>query len=69
MYVDLGSTGQHADVEWHSIMIDVSGLSLADLAEAVPPDRADSPLAQCLHRLTADLDRPGDPIAGFNSAL
>ncbi|BFU46765.1 hypothetical protein KRMM14A1004_50020 [Krasilnikovia sp. MM14-A1004] len=69
MYVDRGSTGEHADVEWHSVMIDVSGLSLTDLAEAVPPDRADSALAHCLQRLAADLDRPGDPIAGFNSAL
>ena len=43
----------------------------ADLARAQPtagtPD--DSALAHCLRRLADDLARPGEPIAGFNSAL
>lgn len=47
-----------------SVMVDVAGLSLADLAGP-----GDSALDQCLRRLLADLDTPGEPIAGFNSAL
>ncbi|GIE52137.1 hypothetical protein Ani05nite_56710 [Amorphoplanes nipponensis] len=51
-------------------MVDVSGLSLAELAAGGPPDPADeSALARCLRRLADDLARPGEPIAGFNSAL
>ena len=51
-------------------MVDVSGLSLAELAAAATPDPADdSALAHSLRRLADDLARPGEPIAGFNSAL
>jgi FXSXX-COOH protein len=51
-------------------MVDVSGLSLAELAGAGPPaETDDSVLAHCLRRLADDLARPGEPIAGFNSAL
>ncbi|MET8148442.1 FxSxx-COOH cyclophane-containing RiPP peptide [Actinoplanes sp. NPDC049668] len=51
-------------------MIDVSGLSLAELAaDAAPGPADDSALANCLRRLADDLVRPGEPIAGFNSAL
>ncbi|OJF10707.1 FXSXX-COOH protein [Couchioplanes caeruleus subsp. caeruleus] len=51
-------------------MIDVSGLSLADLAASAEADLpAESPLAHCLRRLADDLAHPGEPIAGFNSAL
>ncbi|GAB1645248.1 FxSxx-COOH cyclophane-containing RiPP peptide [Krasilnikovia sp. MM14-A1259] len=67
MYVDLGRPDE--DVQWRSVMIDVSGLSLADLAAAVPPEGTDSALAHCLRRLADDLDGPGEPIAGFNSAI
>jgi FXSXX-COOH protein len=49
-------------------MVDVSGLSLADLA-ATPAPADDSALATSLRRLAEDLARPGEPIAGFNSAL
>jgi FXSXX-COOH protein len=51
-------------------MVDVSGLSLAQLAAAGPPAATDdSPLAHSLRRLTDELAHPGEPIAGFNSAL
>jgi FXSXX-COOH protein len=51
-------------------MIDVSGLSLGELAaETMPHQSDDSALAHCLRRLADDLVRPGEPIAGFNSAL
>jgi FXSXX-COOH protein len=51
-------------------MVDVSGLSLAELAAGGAADPADeSALARCLRRLADDLARPGEPIAGFNSAL
>jgi FXSXX-COOH protein len=51
-------------------MVDVSGLSLAELAGAGPPaPDDDSVLAHCLRRLADDLARPGEPTAGFNSAL
>ena len=51
-------------------MVDVSGLSLTELAAAGAPAPADdSALAQSLRRLADDLAHPGEPIAGFNSAL
>jgi FXSXX-COOH protein len=46
-------------------MIDVSGMSLSDLIDGDD----DSALAQSLRRLADDLADPGEPIAGFNSAL
>ncbi|MBG0563080.1 FxSxx-COOH cyclophane-containing RiPP peptide [Actinoplanes aureus] len=45
-------------------MVDLSDSSLAELVE-----RDDSALAHALRRLTDDLARPGEPIAGFNSAV
>ena len=56
--------GQDAEPEWPSEVVDVSGISLAELT-----DGDDSPLAQTLRRLTDDLANPDEPIAGFNSAL
>ena len=53
--------------EWRSDMVDVSGMTLTELVELTEDD--DSPLAHSLRRLGADLARPGEPIAGFNSAL
>jgi FXSXX-COOH protein len=51
-------------------MVDVSGLSLAELAATGAPAPADdSALAHSLRRLADDLAQPGEPIAGFNSAL
>jgi FXSXX-COOH protein len=51
-------------------MIDVSGLSLAELAAgSTPAGTDDSALALSLRRLADDLAHPGEPIAGFNSAL
>lgn len=51
-------------------MVDVSGLSLADLAaDGLPEAAGDSALAHSLRRLADGLARPGEPIAGFNSAL
>jgi FXSXX-COOH protein len=52
--------------EWRSPMVDVSGLSLADLAARSDDDEA---LSAALRRLADDLAEPGEPIAGFNSAL
>jgi FXSXX-COOH protein len=49
---------------WQSVMVDVSDLSLTELAAD-----DDSVLAQCLRRLAGDLERPDGPIAGFNSAF
>jgi len=68
--VDGGSNTTGPTPEWQSAMIDVSGLSLAELAANTTPRPVDdSALAHCLRRLTDDLVRPGEPIAGFNSAL
>jgi FXSXX-COOH protein len=50
--------------QWRSAMVDVSGLSLTELAERA---RTDSVLGSCLNRMAEDDD--GEPIAGFNSAL
>ncbi|AGL14734.1 FxSxx-COOH cyclophane-containing RiPP peptide [Actinoplanes sp. N902-109] len=57
-----------ATPEWRSAMIDVSELSLTELTAAADPAE-DSALAHCLRRLADDLAHPGEPIAGFNSAL
>jgi FXSXX-COOH protein len=68
--VDGGTSTTGATPEWHSAMVDVSGLSLAELAAAGPTASTDnSALAHSLRRLADDLARPGEPIAGFNSAL
>jgi FXSXX-COOH protein len=63
--VDGGPPTEDTQPEWRSTMIDVSGMSLSDLAA----EDDDSALAQSLRRLADDLAHPGDPIAGFNSAL
>ena len=68
--MDGGTRTTDVPPEWRSAMIDVSGLSLAELADGGGPAVADdSALAHCLRRLADDLARPGEPIAGFNSAL
>jgi len=68
--VDGGTSTTGAAPEWQSAMVDVSGLSLAELAaDATPEPADDSPLAHSLRRLADGLARPGEPIAGFNSAL
>ena len=68
--MDGGTSTTGATPEWRSAMIDVSGLSLAELAADAEAGRADdSALAHCLRRLADDLAHPGEPIAGFNSAL
>ena len=59
-----GTTTDPAESGLESDMVDVAGLSLTDLADA-----GDGALAHCLRRLLADIDAPGEPIAGFNSAL
>jgi FXSXX-COOH protein len=51
--------------EWRSPMVDVSGMSPAELAA----QDGDSALAASLRRLAEELAEPGEPIAGFNSAL
>ncbi len=62
-----GSDDRTGPAEWRSAMVDVVDLSLAELAEL--GHTGDDALAHCLRRLTADLARPDEPIAGFNSAL
>lgn len=52
--------------EWQSVLVDVSGMSLAELAANTGED---STLARSLRRVADDLADPGEPIAGFNSAL
>jgi FXSXX-COOH protein len=51
--------------DWRSEVIDVSEMALSDLTAG----DSDSVLARSLRRLADDLDHPGEPIAGFNSAL
>jgi FXSXX-COOH protein len=58
---------EDAQTEWRSDVVDVSGMTLAELVELTEGD--DCALAHSLRRLAADLARPGEPIAGFNSAL
>ena len=60
-----GSPAEDARPEWRSDMIDVSGMSLSELIA----EDDDSVLAQSLRRLAGNLAHPGEPIAGFNSAL
>jgi FXSXX-COOH protein len=67
--VNGGAPTEDAQPEWRSDVIDVSGMSLPDLlAPSSSPD-TDSVLAQSLRRLADDLAHPGEPVAGFNSAL
>jgi len=58
-------TAENDAAEWQSPMVDVSAMSLEELASR----DGDTALAHCLRRLAAELDEPGEPIAGFNSAL
>lgn len=53
-----------AEPDWQSVMVDVSDLPLTQLAAG-----DDSVLAASLRRLADELQHPGEPIAGFNSAL
>ncbi|MEV6299593.1 FxSxx-COOH cyclophane-containing RiPP peptide [Actinoplanes sp. NPDC051861] len=66
--MDAGQDGAGAPTEWRSVMVDLSGSSLAELVDEFDADD-DSALARALRRVTDDLARPGEPIAGFNSAL
>jgi FXSXX-COOH protein len=63
--VNGGSPAEDAQAEWRSDVIDVSGMSLSELAA----EDDDSALARSLRRLADELAHPGEPIAGFNSAL
>ena len=62
-------TTEDGSEEWRSPLVDVSDMSLPDLADAVASAGADTPLARSLRRLADELDDPGEPIAGFNSAI
>jgi FXSXX-COOH protein len=64
-------TTDDSSQEWRSPLVDVSDMSLSELADSVAAtDRgADTALALTLRRLADELDEPGEPIAGFNSAL
>ena len=78
MFVDGGRPAEQGNAEWQSVMLDVSGLSLSALADASLDrpitdgpitDGDESPLALSLRRVADELTHPGEPIAGFNSAL
>ncbi|MCU7725257.1 FxSxx-COOH protein [Actinoplanes sp. KI2] len=58
-------TAENDAAAWQSPMVDISGLSLEELASY----DGDTALARCLRRLSAELDDPAEPTAGFNSAL
>jgi FXSXX-COOH protein len=60
-----GGSREEPRPDWSSEVIDVSEISLSDLTSR----NVDPVLARSLRRLAADLDDPGEPIAGFNSAL
>jgi FXSXX-COOH protein len=60
------SPSEDAQPEWRSDMIDVSEVPLSEL---LADSAADTVLAQSLRRLADDLAHPGEPVAGFNSAL
>ena len=51
--------------EWHSPMVDVSSMSLDDLARHA----GDAAVLRALRRVADELFDPGEPIAGFNSAI
>ena len=55
------------DTVWRSDMVDVTSMSLAELVEVTATE--DTPLARTLRRIADDLADPGEPVAGFNSAL
>jgi FXSXX-COOH protein len=56
---------------WESVLVDVSDMSLAELAFLAgdPASPGDSPLRRSLRRVAGELAEPDEPIAGFNSAL
>lgn len=58
---------ESAEPEWRSAMVDLSEVSLTELADLTEDD--ESALGQAVRRLADDLAGPGEPIAGFNSAL
>jgi FXSXX-COOH protein len=60
-------TDEEHPAEWRSEMLDVSGLTLTELARITEGDG--TVLSRSLQRLAADLTDPDEPIAGFNSAL
>jgi FXSXX-COOH protein len=64
VFVNGDSPRQDAHQQWRSEVIDVSEMSPSELAA-----EDDSVLAASLRRLADDLADPGEPIAGFNSAL
>ncbi|BBH66291.1 hypothetical protein ACTI_29760 [Actinoplanes sp. OR16] len=67
--MDAGQDNGGASEEWRSVMIDISGSSLAEILDGSGLDEEGSALAHALRRVTDELDRPGEPIAGFNSAI
>ncbi|WP_328465611.1 FxSxx-COOH protein [Actinoplanes sp. NBC_00393] len=65
--MDAGEAAEKTPAEWQSVMVDLADSSLEELAELVEHD--DSALARALRRVTDELTSPGEPIAGFNSAV
>jgi FXSXX-COOH protein len=64
--VSVDASTSDGTTDWQSALLDVSGMSLPELAAATAGD--DSALAHCLRELAAAEDQD-EPIAGFNSAL
>jgi FXSXX-COOH protein len=60
-----GAPTDDAQPDWRSTMIDVSEMSLSDLAA----EDDNTALANALRRVAANAANPDEPIAGFNSAL
>ncbi|MGX6602057.1 FxSxx-COOH cyclophane-containing RiPP peptide [Micromonosporaceae bacterium Da 78-11] len=63
----MDGSAEDTTTDWRSTLVDVSDMSLTELAgRSAEPDSA---LAHALRRLADDLTQPGQPIAGFNSAI
>jgi len=65
--VDGGTSTEDDRSDWRSVMVDVSDMSLADLAAVEAA--ADPALAAALRRVIGQAAGDGDAIAGFNSAI
>jgi FXSXX-COOH protein len=59
------SPEENPQPDWQSPMVDVSGMSLDDLAD----EAIGTALAHSLRLLAETRNNPAGPIAGFNSAL
>lgn len=64
-HVPIAPTARRAaDKDPVSDLVDISGLSLAELR-----DLPDTAINRSLRRILAEIDRPQDAVAGFQSAI